>query len=176
MEKDTLFKLLDSGKSINSIATEVGCSVNKVAYWVRKHGLHSKCEKFSVQKYRCKCGETNPRKFYGHKKKICAKCHSKATLQLAKEKREKAIKFLGSKCVAPDCGFNRWTCSLDIHHLDPNKKDPNFKTMRHWSWERIEKEIAHCVLLCRNCHTAYHNGELKLTDLKPSIIPMVIGN
>lgn len=103
-----------------------------------------------------RCGETDHTKFYGNKKTICGKCHSYYTSQKGREKRAYAIEKLGGKCKA--CGFDRYPCSLDIHHVDPSIKDSNFDSMRGWSYERIDKEIKGCILLCKNCHSAYHSG------------------
>ena len=109
-------------------------------------------------KFSCPCGETNPKKFNPKKSRQCTKCKSSYDLRKGQEKKDKARKHLGGKCVA--CGFDKWLVSLDIHHPDPSKKDPNFASMRSWSWKRILRELeqAKCILLCRNCHGAYHAG------------------
>lgn len=102
------------------------------------------------------CGETDPTKFYGNKKKVCAKCHNQDVKKRGQDNREFAIDQLGGKCVA--CGYDTYLCSLDIHHTDADDKDENFRSMRGWSKERILKEIEQCILLCRNCHQAHHSG------------------
>jgi RNase P subunit RPR2 len=109
-----------------------------------------------VADYKCKCGETDPNKFYGHKKSICGRCHNIYTLKIGQEKKDKARAFLGGKCKK--CGFDEYKWSLDIHHLDPSKKDEYYSSMRSWSWSRIEREIKGCILLCKNCHAALHAG------------------
>ncbi len=101
------------------------------------------------------CGETDSSKFYGHKKTVCGKCHNEYTKNKGHENRKFALELLGGKCKA--CGFDKYPCSLDIHHLDPEQKDINFGSMRGWSKERIEKELDKCILLCKNCHSAYHS-------------------
>ncbi len=72
--------------------------------------------------------------------------------------REFVLNTLGNKCSS--CGFNKYPCALDTHHTDPLKKDKNFRSMRSWSIERVKKEIKTCILLCKNCHVAFHNGLL----------------
>lgn len=106
--------------------------------------------------YRCSCGETDPARFYGHKRKICGACHNEYTIAKGKEKRAYAIGKLGGRCI--NCHFSQWPCSLDIHHTDPTVKDSTFASMRGWSLARIDREIVNCVLLCRNCHAALHAG------------------
>jgi len=106
--------------------------------------------------YSCKCGERDPNKYYGHKKSMCGNCHNEYTIRVGREKKAYARGILGDKCVS--CSFDKYPECLDIHHLDPTVKDTNFRSMRGWSLSRIDKEIKGCVLLCKNCHTAYHSG------------------
>jgi hypothetical protein len=61
-----------------------------------------------------------------------------------------------NKCSS--CGYDKYKEALDIHHLDPKIKDKNFSSMRGWSIDRITNELKNCILLCKNCHTAYHCG------------------
>ena len=112
--------------------------------------------------FNCKCGETNPSKFYGNKRSICGKCHNKYTIEKGNELKKKVVEYLGGGCI--NCGYNKFMCSLDIHHKDPKTKDKNFLSKRGWSWSRIEIEINKCILLCRNCHQAFHSGLIKLPD------------
>lgn len=79
-------------------------------------------------RFSCACGETNPDKFYGHKRSTCGACHNKYNQDLGKEKKDNARYLLGDKCKK--CGFDKYKSSLDMHHLDPSLKDPSFKSMR----------------------------------------------
>ena len=126
------------------------------------------------RKYFCgKCGETDPKKFYGKKRRVCGKCHSFYTTERGRGKKVFACQQLGGKCVI--CGFDKYIVSLDVHHLNPAKKDKNFKSMRGWSKERILKEIVDCVLMCRNCHAAVHAGLLKYQSVVKSGITSGLG-
>ena len=87
---------------------------------------------------------------------MCKSCTNLYRGNIARERRLYAINKLGGKCKS--CGFNEYSCSLDIHHTDPNIKDENFDQLRSWTIERIDKEIESCVLLCKNCHSAFHSG------------------
>ena len=164
LDKNQLEYLIEKHYTQKALAEHFKCSQSTVRHWLKKYGLRTK--KGRAGKYpkdykiprRCgHCGETNPDKFYGHKRSVCGKCHSKYTLELGHKKRDKALEMLGGRCKA--CGFNKYKCSLDIHHLDPNKKDVAFVNYRSWSWNRLKKELEGCILLCRNCHSAFHNGE-----------------
>jgi 5-methylcytosine-specific restriction endonuclease McrA len=77
-------------------------------------------------------------------------------LNLGNEKRKYAIDQLGGKCSV--CGYSKYIGAIDIHHIDPSKKDDKFCGLRGWSKERILKEIQNCVALCKNCHAEAHNG------------------
>jgi hypothetical protein len=48
---------------------------------------------------------------------------------------------------------------LDFHHV--GKKSVAIASLpnKGWSWDRIKKEIAKCVLLCANCHRKEHIEE-----------------
>ena len=109
------------------------------------------------------CGETDPTKFYGHKKSVCGSCHNKYTLEQGKRKREIIIEHMGGKCIA--CGFDKYKSALQVHHLDPTKKDKNFSSIRGWREQRILDEIKGCVLLCACCHAAVHSGELTIPNV-----------
>jgi hypothetical protein len=155
MEEDVLKKLILEKKSTWEISKILQMPQSSLRYWLNKYNLKTTPEK----PYRCKCGETDPSKFYGHKKTICGKCHNAENTRRGKEKINKAIEYLGGECKNPDCCGWKYKGSLDIHHLDPNKKDPNFTGKRGWRWDRLKKELDHCVLLCKNCHAGLHNGE-----------------
>lgn len=112
----------------------------------------------------CKdCGESDPDKFYGHRKDRCGKCHNKYVLDLGKQKRAYALELLGGCCS--HCGYDKHSAALQIHHLDPTTKDPNFNCLRGWSKKRIRKELETCILLCANCHMALHAGQLLIDGL-----------
>lgn len=167
MERSVLEPLVEQGLGLRPMAKLLGTSPTNVRYWVSKHGLNLKQKPFGpsyvpprpVWKC-CQCGETDPAKFYGHKRKICGSCQNAYNIRQGRKKRLRAVRELGGKCHA--CGFDRYPCSLDLHHLDSTTKDPNFRTMRGWAWKRILVELEKCTLLCKNCHAAVHNGFLRI--------------
>lgn len=168
MDEQRLRELTERRLSIRQIAILEGVSFTTVRYWLKKHGLQTARGSIGIKDIsksrRCHCGENDPMKFYGNKKQ-CAHCHNQYTKKRGKENRFLAIEYLGSKCLI--CGYNRFKCSLDVHHMDPLTKDPGWKHMRGWSWQRIERELSQCVLLCKNCHTAVENKELLLPVAQP---------
>ena len=87
----------------------------------------------------------------------CTSCRS--TLQ-RHAKKQKAVDYKGGKCEA--CSYNRCLRAMDFHHLDPEQKDFGIAGNPCSSWERMNKELDKCVLLCNRCHTEVHDDLLKL--------------
>lgn len=167
MRKSVLEPLVGQGLSIRSIAKQLDISPTNVRYWINKHGLELKQKPFGGgyqpqrRPFKCgHCGETDPAKFYGHKRRMCGQCHNAYNIKQGQDKRLRAVKELGGRCIA--CGFDRYSCALDLHHRDRKMKDPNYRSMRGWSWKNILSELKKCVLLCKNCHAAVHVGLLKI--------------
>lgn len=72
----------------------------------------------------------------------------------------KAIEYLGGKCSS--CGLaSEHPEVYDFHHLDPSVKEKDPGMLMHCSWERLQKELDKCVLLCANCHRIAHAKEKK---------------
>lgn len=71
-------------------------------------------------------------------------------------KKIKAIQLLNGKCIR--CG-NDNIFQLEFHHVTNNKK---YEMNRIWGrdWNTIKSEISKCILLCRNCHTAFHFSDI----------------
>jgi len=168
MEKIELKRYIADGKSISQIANLSNRGRSTVRYWLKKYelttvnNLYNKGNIGNIKPHLCsKCGESDPDNFYGHKRTICGKCHNQYTLKIGQDKRLYAINKMGGKCVY--CGYNKYSCSLDIHHLDPSIKSKTFPGLRSWSFKRIDKEIENCVLLCKNCHSAYHAGYIDIS-------------
>ena len=158
MDKDKLQECVAQGLSTRQIAKVLDCSSTNVRHWLKKHDLvtapvraaHFRAAHCGI------CGQSDPSKFYGHKKYVCGECHNRYTLERGQKLKQRARDWLGGRCV--HCGYETFQVALDIHHLDPALKDPNFGSMRSWSWKRVEAELKSCILLCRNCHAALHSG------------------
>lgn len=168
MNENELRKLVEQQYSIRQIAKETGKGPTTVRRWLKRYGLklkrgtRGKYPKDFTLTYKCKCGETNPEKFYGHKRSTCAKCHNKYRLDKGRKNRRKAIEYLGGKCI--NCSWDKWDSGFDIHHLNPEEKDVAFRSMRSWSWERTRAELDKCVLLCACCHAGVHSGDVELSS------------
>jgi len=160
MDKEKLLDAVDRRLTQRQIASELKTSHTNIRYWLKRFnlktlgGVGGRYSKDYTKLRKCKCGETNPEKFYGNKTRTCSACHNIYTYKKAKENRQLAIEYLGGMCS--QCGYNAHDCALDIHHKDPKSKDPNFSKYRGWSKDRLLKELIHCILLCKNCHAIHH--------------------
>lgn len=163
MKQNILQKYITAGLSIRQIAKAESVSYPTIRHWLRKYELKTLTKQYNrTDKYKCKCGETDPEKFYGHKKAICSKCQNSYNTKKAREKQAFARELLGGKCNK--CGYNRCVAALDIHHLDPEKKDPNFRSHVYWNLEKLKAELKECKLLCRNCHSEEHYPHLCISS------------
>jgi 5-methylcytosine-specific restriction endonuclease McrA len=77
--------------------------------------------------------------------------------------KEKALDFLGGKCVK--CGSKD---KLEFDHINQDRKDAkhciSVMIGSQLRWERIEEELQKCQLLCKSCHwekTKKDLGQLK---------------
>lgn len=159
MNYGALQKAVSQGLSIREIATKTSSSYTTVRYWLQKHGLSTMKKRVE---FRCRCGQTNPKRFYGHKRHICGKCQNDYVVRKGRDTRERIIVHLGGGCS--HCGYVRLGSRRICYHTDPGKKDPNFRSVRGWSWARIEKELKGCIILCKNHHGELHAGVLDMSD------------
>lgn len=73
-------------------------------------------------------------------------------LVLGWAKKLKAIDALGGKC---ECGEQRpWL--LEFHHREETEKEGQISSLKHYSWDKLCKELDKCQLVCRNCHGDIH--------------------
>jgi len=154
--KKELKKLIKYDYSTHKIADVLNMSQTNVIYWLKKHNLKT-VRGLNIKVYKCKCGENRKENFYGHHLRQCKSCFNNYCIEKGREKRKYIVKKLGGKCKA--CGFDKFISALAVHHTIPERKDPNFHSIRGWSIKKIDKELEDCVLLCSNCHMAYESIE-----------------
>jgi len=74
--------------------------------------------------------------------------HNKYAKKKYIENKEKALAFLGGKCV--HCSSTEF---LEFDHIDPSNKVIELTTLFDGSsWKRILEELIKCQLLCNSCH------------------------
>lgn len=70
-------------------------------------------------------------------------------------KRKNIVVDFKKSSSCSKCKDSRWYL-LDLHHLDPLKKDFNLGDATKYSIKKIQSEISKCICLCRNCHSEFH--------------------
>lgn len=137
--------------------------------------------KLKIDNHVCKsCGRSDVefyadrRNRFGHKP-VCIECYNKgrkptqADRRLSKQKRDANKQFfidLAGGCCQR-CGYNEFIAGLTFHHVDPKTKDYHpSKISTYDNREKAYVELDKCVLLCVNCHFAYHAGSWKATFIK----------
>lgn len=85
--------------------------------------------------------------------------------QIAERRRQlkqECVDALGSKCSR--CGYNEFVSGLDFHHTSEKDNEvarliTKAATGNGKQRKLLMSEIAKCILLCRNCHSAHHANE-----------------
>ena len=87
-----------------------------------------------------------------------------AVARRRKQLRERAVHYKVGKCI--NCGYNRCQAALDFHHVDPTLKEFGISMDGITrAWDRVQKELDKCVLVCSSCHREIHAG-----ILQPSVV------
>ena len=168
LNKLQLEQYCNDGLTIREMANELNVVYSTVRAYLNKYNLKTSYMRGKTKatlyrkkyNYYCKtCGCTDSTMFYPNQKYRCKKCVNQRTIEVGRETAVKIRTYYGNKCLI--CGYNKYQCSLDLHHIDPNTKDINYSNIRYWKWERILKELEKCILVCRNCHQAIHCNELE---------------
>jgi hypothetical protein len=131
-----------------------------------------KKNKEKAKKYHQDYFEKNKEKIYEYHKEWCDKNREKTRTYTKRwrennkgiekkqrlERKLKAIELFGGKCMI--CGFDECLAALDFHHEkeERNGKNENCiaNLLRGTKWEKIEKELKKCILVCANCHRRIH--------------------
>lgn len=81
---------------------------------------------------------------------------SEAVKRWRENTKKRIVEAMGGKCQI--CGYLRCYRVLELHHLDPTKKELSFGAIRATprSWALIVVELRKCILLCSNCHVEVH--------------------
>ena len=81
--------------------------------------------------------------------------------RLFKHDRKEKVDKIKSSVGCKFC-FEKEACCLDFHHPSDNKEFGLGSCGKNLSWERVQKEIDKCVVVCRNCHAKIHAGILRV--------------
>lgn len=108
-----------------------------------------------------KCGTEDLSKFYtsGEKRRernLCKDCSKLFIKERRAFLKIKAVEKMGGQCCR--CGYDKSMGALEFHHLDSDKKEATISTLIKGSqcWNKLQKELDKCILLCANCHREEH--------------------
>ena len=103
----------------------------------------------------------------------CKECVTKANAEKYERNRvtisdrrrtlkAECVAQLGGKCLR--CGYNEFVSGLDFHHTGDKENEvakliTNAATSNGTQKALLIAELSKCILLCRNCHSAYHANE-----------------
>ena len=93
-----------------------------------------------------------------HKQWKCLKCQVASTYVKRAKLKLKAVDYKGGKCEI--CGYDKNLSALEFHHVNPESKEFAVSVDGYkYSWERNQKELDKCILVCSNCHRELHNPQ-----------------
>ena len=155
MDKEKLVALINQGYTQQQLADAFKCSQTNIRYWLKKHQLSTQTYQKTSFGQDCICSDCGKLYQYnrqkGHTLKRCGSCWSTLSRRRVKEK---AVAYLGGKCLR--CSYNKCLRALSFHHRDAPNKEFTISQWAHLGWEKIEKELDKCDLLCANCHMEVH--------------------
>jgi len=179
--REQVRKLREDGYTITEIAKELKKSTSTISYHFKKLGLNKEYKNLSndeglLVKIKDFYGKGNSLSTTAKKFNISRNTVKKYVdvrepiiktteeIRLGKiesnRKRKKKIKLMavsykGGCCQ--ECGYHKCNDALEFHHLDPTQKDFEISGRgMSRSWEKVEKELDKCVMLCANCHREAH--------------------
>lgn len=114
------------------------------------------CTCCGLEKDQSEYYKKNKQRYYSE----CKVCFKQRMLVRTREQADFIYSIVGDKCSV--CGYNKCDHALELHHVDPSKKEFSLSKSRSYSKQKILAEIDKCVLLCANCHREVHAGILKL--------------
>lgn len=117
----------------------------------------------------CKyCGKAYPESDFGvaktteaktYRRLKCRYCY-RSTKNILRTKRISRINIIKEEQGCIRCKIKDPRV-LEFHHLDTSKKEFNIADYyySHFSFEKLNQEIAKCVIICANCHRILHAEE-----------------
>lgn len=87
----------------------------------------------------------------------------KAVAKRRKTIKEKALQYLGDKCIY--CHYNKYQGALEFHHKTASSKNFGIGQKGHSrAWTKVKDELDKCILVCSNCHKEVHAGLRSLPE------------
>lgn len=175
VDETRLRELVAAGKSLRSIAEELGAGYSTVRYWVGRMGLETDrmarrreseaASKAGLRRTYLRCPRHGHTTFFARPEGgyRCAKCNTAAVSERRRVVKRALVEEAGGKCAL--CSFKKHPAALQFHHLDPSKKEFHLGHQGHSrSLSRMRAEASKCVLLCANCHALVEAGVRKVSS------------
>lgn len=169
MNKTILTILIQEFYSQRKIANFFGVNQGIIKRYLKKHDLKTRNKKlkksFKLQKNCTICNLLLDNDCFYKKRthslsSYCKNCANKQSLKMQHKKGHERKAFFvnqkGGKCQL--CGYDKCTAALHFHHRKPEEKEMKLdvRVLSNAAFEKIQKEIDKCDLLCANCHTELH--------------------
>jgi transposase len=165
-----LTALVESGKSIRGIATELDVSPTTVRHWLAKFDLQTAGagrrsgtwrQPALVRECATHGWTTWVRTPAGRYR--CKRCRIDAVTTRRRRVKETLVREAGGACRL--CGYSRYAGALQFHHVDPtNKAFALSGRGLARSLAKAREEVVKCVLLCANCHAEVEAGIATIGD------------
>jgi len=175
VDETRLRELVAAGKSLRSIAKELGAGYSTVRYWVGRLGFETDrmarrresetASKAGLRRTYLRCPRHGHTTFFARPEGgyRCAKCNTAAVSERRRVVKRTLVDEAGGKCTL--CGFSEHPAALQFHHLDPSNKEFHLGYQGHSrSLSRMRAEASKCVLLCANCHALVEAGAKKVSS------------
>ena len=176
--KERIIELRKLGLSYNEIKSELNCTKSIISYHCNRYGLGNPdsgqpltddiieqlneyykshtvketCEKFNISKTTLHKYTLNNPYLSDNVRKQRNYEHVRTHRQKIKEK---SVEYKGGKCE--QCGYNKCVKALEFHHLNPDNKDFTVSSYSKLSWDKVQKELDKCAMVCANCHREIHH-------------------
>jgi 5-methylcytosine-specific restriction endonuclease McrA len=177
LDRARLESLVQDGRSVRQIATELEVSAATVTHWLRRYRLKTRPSHHSLRD-ESKPGRTI-RECSRHGWTVfvrtesatryrCGLCRVEAVSARRRRVKEILVRENGGACCV--CGYDRYAGALQFHHVDA--ADKAFALSGSGiarSLTKARAEAAKCVLLCGNCHAEVEAGLATIPKRAPDV-------
>ncbi len=175
LDRERLEALVEDGRSIREIATQLDRSATAVRHWLARFELQTagagrRSETSHQPAVVRECAThgwtTWVRTAAGRYR--CKRCRIEAVSARRRRVKEILVREAGGACRL--CGYSRYAGALQFHHVDPTKKVFALSSRGlARSLAKAREEVVKCVLLCANCHAEVEAGIATICDSSGSL-------